>query len=219
MPSVLVSAAFSNLGQAIVRRFHADGWTVYGTARTYREDPRLTRLFVLDLAHGEPCFDGIDRLDALVNNAGVFTEAHAWDVDESDIDTVFDLNVKGVMLLTKALIPALKAADGAVVNVSSMNAIHPGFSKTAHYDASKAAVSAYTRSLAAETGLRVNAVQPGLIHRPSLEGSPLEAHWCGHTVRKELMDPDEIASLVSFLATSRGIYGQCVTIDNGYTLC
>ena len=123
------------------------------------------------------------------------------------------------MLTVRALLPLLRASDGSIVNISSMNAIHPGFGRTAHYDASKGAVSAYTRSLAAETGLRVNAVQPGLIARSNLYGSPLEEYWKSHSVRKEMMKSEEIAALVYFLSQSRGIYGQCITIDNGFTLC
>ena len=73
-----------------------------------------------------------------------------------------------------------------------MNALHPGFGTTAHYDASKGAVSAYTRSLAAETGLRVNAVAPGLIKRDALVGSELEEYWKSHSVKKAMMEREEI---------------------------
>ena len=64
----------------------------------------------------------------------------------------------------------------------------------------------------------MNAVQPGLISRAALLGSGLEEYWNGHSVRATMMDPAEIADLVYFLATSTGIYGQCITIDNGFTL-
>ena len=126
--------------------------------------------------------------------------------------------MKGLFLVTKALLPLLKASDGAIVNISSMNAIHPGFGTTAHYDASKGAVSAYTRSLASETSLRVNAVAPGLIERQSLLGSELEKHWKAHTGGREMMKTEDIAKLVYFLSEARGIYGQTILIDNGYTL-
>ena len=100
-----------------------------------------------------------------------------------------------------------------------MNAIHPGFGTTAHYDASKGAVSAYTRSLSQETGLRVNAVAPGLIERKDLIGSDLDNYWKSHSVKKAMMQRDEIAETVFFLATSTGIYGQTILVDNGFTLC
>ena len=99
-----------------------------------------------------------------------------------------------------------------------MNAIHPGFGTTAHYDASKGAVSSYTKSLAEETGLRVNAVAPGLIERDALKGSQLEEYWKSHTVKKAMMKTEEIAETVYFLATCAGIYGQTILVDNGFTL-
>lgn len=219
MPSVMVTGAWSNLGQAIVDVFHKEGYTVYGTARTPRQDSRISRCYALDLSGEDIAFDGLEELDVLVNNAGLFTETAIEEFDDDDWHSVFDLNVRGLILVTKALLPALRRRDGSIVNVSSMNAIHPGFGRTAHYDASKGAVSALTRSLASETGLRVNAVQPGLIAREQLSGSDLEAYWKGHSVRASMMDPTDIAQAVLFLAQSRGIYGQCLTVDNGFTLC
>lgn len=218
MPSVLVTGAYSNLGSAIVHTFHEKGYVVYGTSTCERKSPEIERTFVMDLSSREVSFYGIDELDVLVNNAGVFTEAPIGSIGEDDLDTVFDLNVKGLIRVTQALLPAIRRCDGSIVNISSMNAVHPGFGSTSHYDASKGAVSAFTRSLAAQTGLRVNAVQPGLISRDGLLGSGLEEYWNGHSVRAAMMDPAEIAALVYFLATSTGIYGQCITIDNGFTL-
>ena len=220
MKSVLVTAAFSNLGQTICRLFHGNGYFVYGT--TTRKDvssPFVDKIIVIDLCREKLSSDGIDELDVLVNNAGIFTESHIENLSDEDYGRVFDLNVKAAFFTIQAMLPALKKKDGSVVNISSMNAVHPGFGSTAHYDATKGAVSAMTRSLASETGLRINAVQPGLIARPALEGSSLEEHWKSHSVMKRMMEPDEIARLVLFLAQSSGIYGQCVTIDNGYMLC
>ena len=213
MPRVLVTGAYSNLGRAIVHTFHENGYVVYGTSTCERKSPEIERTFVMDLSSREVSFDGIDELDVLVNNAGVFTEAPVGSIGEDDLDTV-----KGLIRVTQALLPAIRRCDGSIVNISSMNAVHPGFGSTSHYDASKGAVSAFTRSLAAQTGLRVNAVQPGLISRDALLGSGLEEYWNGHSVRAAMMDPAEIAALVYFLATSTGIYGQCITIDNGFTL-
>ena len=158
-------------------------------------------------------------MDVLVNNAGVFTEGKQDSLPLSSFDEVFSLNVKGLFLVTRELLPLLKKSDGSIVNISSMNALHPGFGTTAHYDASKGAVSAYTRSLAAETGLRVNAVAPGLIKRDALIGSGLEAYWKSHSVKKAMMEREEIADTVYFLAQSKGIYGETILVDNGFTLC
>ena len=221
MPKVLITAGHSNLGTALINTFFSHGYDVYITTTKERKpSPKIVKSYVCDLSKSTSfSFPDLGDLDVLVNNAGVFTESSLEDLKSLDFDKVFNLNVRGMFFLTKALIPSLKKTDGAIVNISSINAIHPGFGGTVHYDASKGAVNAFTRSLAAETGLRVNAVQPGQIWRKPLEGSELEAFWKDHSVKKALMDPMEIASAVYFLATSRGIYGECLTIDNGYTLC
>ena len=153
----------------------------------------------------------------LVNNAGIFTEGKQDGLGSEDFDRVMDLNVRGLFLVTRTLLPALKKCNGSIVNIASMNALHPGFG-TAHYDASKGAVAAYTASLAAETGLRVNALAPGLIDTPALHGTELEKHWKDHSVRSEMMCPAELADIVLFLAKSTGIYGQTLLADNGYCL-
>ncbi len=222
MPKVLITAGKSNLGRALVDTFFSHGYDVYITTTKDEGETsaKIVKSYVYDLSEAtEFSFPELEELDVLVNNAGIFTESSIEKLSVPDFDKVFSLNVKGMVFLTKALLSSLKKTDGAVVNISSINAIHPGFGSTIHYDASKGAVSAFTRSLAAETGLRVNAVQPGLIFRKGLEGSVLEEIWKEHSVRKALMDPKEIASAVFFLATSRGIYGETLTIDNGYTLC
>lgn len=220
MSKVLVTGAYSNLGKAIVREFFSHGFEVYATStKKHAPHPMIKRLYVADLSSEDIAFPDLEELDVLVNNAGIFTEARADELESAAWNKVFALNVRGMMLTVKAVLPLLEASGGSIVNISSMNAVHPGFGSTAHYDASKGAVSAYTRSLAAETGLRVNAVQPGLIARDALYDSSLEEYWKGHTVRKEMMSSGDIASLVFFLAQSRGIYGQCITIDNGFTLC
>ena len=76
----------------------------------------------------------------------------------------------------------------------------------------------FRSSLARETGLRVNALAPGLISRKALEGSDLERHWKDHTVCPEMMNTEELARTVLFLAESTGIYGQTLLQDNGYCL-
>lgn len=220
MKKVLVTAGLSNLGRAIRKVFEDNGYDVYYTVSS-EEKKDGEKAIALDLRKEEsvealPFF--FSTLDALINNAGIFTEGKQESLPSSLFDEVFDVNMKGLFLVTKALLPLLKASDGAIVNISSMNAIHPGFGTTAHYDASKGAVSAYTRSLASETSLRVNAVAPGLIERQGLLGSELEKHWKAHTGGREMMKTEDIAKLVYFLSEARGIYGQTILIDNGYTL-
>lgn len=220
MKRVLVSAGHSNLGKAIRAKFEKEGFEVWYTVstKTKVDGPRAIAVDLRDEKATKEAFSMLESLDVLVNNAGVFTEGSQESLPPASFDEVFSLNVRGLFLITKELLPLLKKSHGAIVNISSMNAIHPGFGTTTHYDASKGAVSAYTRSLAQETGLRVNAVAPGLIEREGLKGSKLEEYWKSHTVNKAMMKTEEIAESVFFLATTSGIYGQTILIDNGFTL-
>lgn len=216
----LITGGNSNLGKAIRKAFEEKGYEVYYTVSSKEkvDGPRAIAADLRDEKEVASALSVFKELDVLVNNAGIFTEGSQDSLPTELFDAVMDLNVKGLFLVTRTLLPALKRASGSIVNISSMNAMHPGFGTTAHYDASKGAVSSYTASLAAETGLRVNAVAPGLIDVQGLRGSDLEKRWKGHTVRNRMMKPEEIAKAVVFLAESNGIYGQTLLVDNGYCL-
>jgi Dehydrogenases with different specificities (related to short-chain alcohol dehydrogenases) len=218
MKKVLVTAGESNLGKAIRKEFENAGYQVLYTTTKPSEDRAAITVNLRDEKEVVEKLSAIGELNVLVNNAGIFTVADTKELTSSDFDSVFAVNVRGMFFAIKALLPALKKADGAIVNISSMNALHPGFGGTAHYDASKGAVSAYTASLAAETGLRVNAVAPGLIDAPYLKDSVLEKHFAGHSVKGRTVKAEEIAKIVLFLAESKAIYGQTILADNGYTL-
>lgn len=220
MKRVLVTAGNSNLGKAIRKKFEREGYDVWYTVSD-KSKVDSEKAIPVDLRSEDEvkkAFSLLDKLDVLVNNAGIFTEGKQDSLPLASFDEVFSLNVKGLFLTTREFLPLLKESDGSIVNISSMNAIHPGFGTTAHYDASKGAVSSYTKSLAEETGLRVNAVAPGLIERDALKGSQLEEYWKSHTVKKAMMKTEEIAETVYFLATCAGIYGQTILVDNGFTL-
>ena len=216
---VLVTAGRSNLGKAICRAFLDAGYEVLYTvsSKDKADGPNAICADLTDENSVVSALSEIKELDVLVNNAGVFTEGKQENLSTADFDKVMDLNVRGLFLVTRALLPALKKCDGSIVNIASMNALHPGFG-TSHYDASKGAVAAYTASLAAETGLRVNALAPGLIDSEGLHGTELEKHWKNHTVKTQMLSPSELADIVLFLARSTGVYGQTILADNGYCL-
>ena len=219
MKSVLITGAFSPLGHAIAEKFYSANYLVYGTSTSKRED-NIFKTICVDIRDEEDVREKlkeIKELDVLVNNAGIFTINSPEELTLDDYYKVFDVNVKGLMLVTKYLLPLLKKSDGAIVNISSMNYLHPGFGGTSHYDASKGAVSAFTLSLAKESGLRVNALAPGLIKRDDLLDSDLAKHYEGHSV-KGMLNVDELAESVFFLANSSGLYGQTLLQDNGYCL-
>jgi len=170
------------------------------------------------------------RLDVLVNNAGVIYRNRTVDrLTEAEWDETFDVNVKGAFLMTRAALPALRAARGTVVNVASYAGL-VGFAGAAAYAASKAALINFTRSLAldhAGEGIRVNAVCPG-----SVDTDMIHAAWAAFpdpaVARKaweekhplgRIATADEIAAAILFLASDEAgfITGAVLPVDGGIT--
>ncbi len=164
-------------------------------------------------------------LDILVNNAGIFTVSLQEELTASQWDEVFSLNARGVFLCCREASSMMKTSGGSIIMISSINAHHPGFGGTAHYDAAKGAVDAYTRSLAAELAshsIRVNAVAPGLVDAPRLRehASDLAESVLQRTPLGRLVTPDDVAGAVLFLASpaSACITGTTMIVDGGYLL-
>lgn len=240
----LVSGASGNLGGVIASSLAMQGASVallYGSAHSLETTERLAqRLSCLegvqaiaircDVRNEASVSRAIDavrsrfgQLDIVVNNVGIFTTSDQETLSEDDWDAVMDTNVKGLWRVVRLAFPLLLQSESVVVNICSINAFRPGFGNTAHYDASKGAVAAYTRSLAAEWaryGIRVNAVAPGLISSDRLlEDAPdLVERYERRAALGCLVDPGDIASIVCFLASeaSRAMTGEIVTADCGY---
>jgi NAD(P)-dependent dehydrogenase (short-subunit alcohol dehydrogenase family) len=237
--TVAVTGASRGIGHAIVRKFHDEGWEVYTLSRTpfSRVCPWAeghVRHIEVDLAERGSVEAviaalrervGAGGLDALVNNAGISpkdeggarlgaltTSIEVW-------TRVHMVNAIAPALLVQGLLEPLRAARGAVVNVTSIAAfrIHP-FAGAA-YATSKAALSALTRELAYElggSGVRVNAVAPGEIHTSIL--SPGTDEVVERQVpMKRLGSPEEVAEVVYFLCGAPASYvnGAEIHIDGG----
>jgi 3-oxoacyl-[acyl-carrier protein] reductase len=171
--------------------------------------------------------DRFGQVNILVNNSGIFTVNPQIELSEADWDAVFDTNLKGLWLCTKAVARQMIAQGngGSIVNLASINGVHPGYGGTAHYDASKGGVIAYTRSLAVELsphGIRVNAIGPGLTDAPQLrqQAPELVDMVETRTPLQRLGQPEEMAKVVLFLVSplASWVTGQTVFVDGGYLL-
>lgn len=171
MPKILITGCSSGFGLAIAQKFLDGGWDVVATMRTPRTDllPSNDRLEILPLDITNPdsiakAVEAAGSLDALINNAGVGMLNVLEGTEMSKIRELFETNVFGAMAMTKAVLPQMRARrSGVIVNVSSAVTIRP-LPALAVYSASKAALNAFTESLALEAalfGIRAKLVLPG----------------------------------------------------------
>ncbi|MFJ9543251.1 SDR family NAD(P)-dependent oxidoreductase [Streptomyces sp. NPDC101225] len=167
-------------------------------------------------------------LDILVNNAGTTSETLPDDLDGIDLadwDRVFQVNVRGLVQVTRACAPALRAAGGSVVNVASIVGLRPGPQPLA-YAASKAAIVSLTKTLSRVLApqVRVNAVAPGWIAGEWMERT-LGDNYDRLMERRARMTPlsrnvtlEDVAESVYTLAVSHPfVTGEVLVIDGGYT--
>jgi NAD(P)-dependent dehydrogenase (short-subunit alcohol dehydrogenase family) len=174
-----------------------------------------------------------DRLDIVVNNAGIDgVFMPLADSAAENFDQVIAVNLRGVYLVMKKSIPALiSSGGGSVINIASVAAV-VAFAGASAYTASKAGVVGLTRVAAHEygsSGVRVNAILPGVIETPMLtdlkETAPdmyegIKAQAVAMTSQARLGHPDEIASVAAFLAGDSASYltGAAIPVDGGYTV-
>lgn len=185
-------------------------------------DPRQVEAVSRDVVHR------YGRVDILVANAGIARSGtSAEDVPDELWLNVNDVNYNGVFWCNRSFArPMLQAGRGSIVNIGSMSGLITNRpQKQCYYNASKAAVHQLTQSLAtewADRGVRVNAVAPTYIETP-LTGGAAEAglldHWLRDTPMGRLGQPDEIASVVHFLASDAAslMTGTVVVVDAGFT--
>lgn len=234
----VVTGANGGLGQSICARLALLGATVVRTdIKTAGADARRgpNDLFVTcDItdeasvrAAAQRVYEEFGRCDVLVNNAGILLPPVPLETLSVETwDKVFNVNTRGTFLCSKhfgALM--LQQQSGSIVNFASIAASVPN--QLSPYGPSKAAVLAFTRQLAVEwgpRGIRVNALSPGMVRTPMSE--PFYQNEKIHAARKAAIalrrigDPDEIASVVGFLAGDDSTYvsGQEIVVDGGFLL-
>jgi 3-oxoacyl-[acyl-carrier protein] reductase len=164
------------------------------------------------------------KVDVLVNNAGVYSFSPLEEITEEQVDHIFDTNVKGLLLATKAGVALFPAEGGSVINIGSVvSDVTPPAS--AVYSGTKGAVDAITRVFAKELGpkkIRVNAVNPGPVttegfKSAGFEGSDFEKQMVQNTPLGRVGEPDDIASVVAFLASddARWVTGSLLQAAGG----
>ena len=233
----VVTGGAQGIGDAIVRSFCAAGATVVALDKQAPASPhegaRYTVADVSDPASVAGAFESIDaeegRVDALVNNAGIQRAGLVGQIAFEDWSAVIGTHLTGAFLCSSHAIPRMVAGGrgGAIVSIAS-TAAFVGLPGRGAYCAAKAGILGLTRALSLEVasaGIRVNAVAPGYTRtemlQQAIDNGSLREDWMLERVPlKRLADPDEIASVVAFLASDEASYvtGQTVVADAGWTI-
>jgi 3-oxoacyl-[acyl-carrier protein] reductase len=216
--SVVVNYASGKEGaEKVVGEITAAGGKAVAVGGSVADEKAIETLF----AETKKAFG---TLDILVNNAGVYTFAPIEEVTKSEIDRLYGTNVTGLLLATKAGVALFPKEGGSIINIGSVASDQtPPMSSV--YSGTKGAVDAITRTLAKELGprkIRVNAVNPGPIvtegfKASGIEGTDFEKQMLQGTPLGRLGTPEDIASVVAFLASddARWITGSLIQAAGG----
>jgi 2-dehydro-3-deoxy-D-gluconate 5-dehydrogenase len=253
--SAIVTGGAMGIGFGIVRRFLAAGAHVLladrdeaaATAAAKRLDAAPGRLATIACDVGDEqagqnmvdrCVQAFGGVDILVNNAGIFPQVPVLKMDMALFDEVIRTNLRGLVSASKAagLQMVKQGRGGRIVNIGSIDSLHPSMVGLAAYDASKGGVLMFTRSFALEmapAGVHVNLIAPGGIETEGaskpLRGSGLTEAQAEEVRRKFIATkiplgrmgvPDDIAKVAQFLASPASDYitGAAIVVDGGTLL-
>lgn len=238
----MITGANRGLGREIALRLAADGAVAAVCARDIAAAESVVaeisatggRGFAvqLDVTNTSSCEAAVDhvlkecnRIDMLINNAGITKDSLLLRMSEDAWDAVIDTNLKGVYRCSRAVLrPMLKARNGCIVSISSVVGISGNPGQT-NYSAAKAGIIGFTKSLAQEVagrGIRVNAVAPGYVDTDMTQKLSAEQQTAllSRIPLGKTGKPADIAAAVAFLVSDDAAYitGQTLVVDGGLTM-
>jgi 2-keto-3-deoxy-L-fuconate dehydrogenase len=236
--TALITAAAQGIGRASAEALARAGARVIATDINEAKLAQLQgvtgietrKLDVLDAQSVEAAVAAIGQVDVLFNCAGFVHNGTLLDSTERELDFAYDLNVKAMVRMIRAVLPGMLArGDGSIINMSSVASSVKGVPSRFVYSTTKAAVIGLTKSVAADyvsRGVRCNAICPGTVETPSLDDR-LRAQGDYAKTRTAFIArqpigrvgrPEEIADLVVYLASATYTTGSIHIIDGGWSI-
>lgn len=204
-----------------------NGWKVLAVTADVSDADQVNSMI-------EKAVSEFGSIDILVNNAGIFPSIPVMDISEEDFERIININLKGVYLCSKiAAKEMIKKGDGGkIINITSVDALHPSMVGLAAYDASKHGVWGFTKNLALELAphkIWVNAIAPGAIVTPGTGAGGKEVDqnlkegiekFLKKIPMHRMGDPDEIGKVALFLSSDLSSYmtGSQIVADGGVLL-
>ncbi|GAA3517951.1 SDR family NAD(P)-dependent oxidoreductase [Nocardioides daeguensis] len=249
--TAIVTGGAMGIGRGIVERLAEAGASVVvadadleaadATAKELTEHGRSALAMYVDVGDADEVHrlvaDTIGwrgRVDILVNNAGIFPSMPVLDMTPDDFDRVIRTNLRGVYLCSREAALRMRDQDagGRIINVTSIDALHPSAVGLAHYDASKHGVWGFTKNLALELaphGIWVNAIAPGAIATPGattmqagagIDPQAILEAFLAQVPMGRMGAPDDVARAALFLASDLASYvtGTQIVVDGGRLL-
>lgn len=233
---VLVTGAGSGIGRSTALRMDAEGAIliivdinkdelIKTKSMLKNKESTAKVLDISTIADVKKFFKDLNKLDALINVAGILRFDNSHEVQIDDWEKILNVNLTGTFFMCSYALPLLLKSKGAIVNVSSSAALG-SHAWTAAYSASKGGISAFSKTLAVEygmEGLNVNCVCPASIETP-MSTNPNMPKDIDTRLLKKIMpidgvnrSPDEIASTIAFLASEDAIHinGIDLRVDGG----
>jgi len=227
-----IALSLAEAGATVIITYRSAEQEAHSVVQRIQDGGRQAAAYQVDVANfdaSQKFVEGIvgkfQRLDVLVNNAGITKDTLLMRMSEADWDAVIGTNLKGVFNMSKAAIrPMMSQRSGKIINIASVAGVIGNAGQT-NYAASKAGVIGFTKALAKELGSRniqVNAVAPGFVETDMTAKLTDEQRkaLAEHIPLKRTGKPEEIAGLVRFLATHDADYitGQVLCIDGGMVM-
>ena len=238
---IIVTAAGQGIGKATAIAFHNEGANVIATdlnektlADLNNEYPKI-KVQTLDSTDNKAILEFVktlDKVDVLFNAVGFVHHGTILDCEEKDWDFSFDVNIKAMYFMCKAILPLMvKQNGGSIINISSIASSLKGLPNRFVYGASKAAIIGLTKSIASDfvkQNIRCNSIAPGTVFSPSWQErvnqspDPVQAKkdFIARQPMGRLGTAEEIASMAIYLAGDESTFttGNTFSVDGGMTI-